>query len=242
MVRAITKITIATSAALLIGQSAGSLDAAQLTTGGIPAERPSLVQPSTATSAPTGPTWSSPNWRPVSGYVGDRSVWYTSESPTHALNRLVFYEHSDDPNHIDMWLEKLCHDRPCDPGPRDIELHVGSKEENLRTKEILSAGDDHYITAIQVCTTDENDIRKRKIKGARIWTARLEPGGVVVRTGYEIAPFARPNCNDHWREKQICLGNRVAIGLRAYYNDDSPQFNNRYYMTGLELQCAHVEG
>jgi hypothetical protein len=58
----------------------------------------------------------------------------------------------------------------------------------------------------------------------------------------ESTPFARPNCNDHWREKQICLGNRVAVGLHAYYNDGSPQFNNRYYMTGLELQCAYVEG
>jgi hypothetical protein len=242
MVPVITKFGIATAAYLLVSQSISAVVAAQLTTDGVPAGRPTFAEPVTATSEPTGPTWSSPNWRPVSGYVGDRSVWYTSESPTNALNRLVFYEHSDDPNHIEIWLEELCHERPCDPGPRDVDLHVGSKEENLRTKEILSAGDDHYIRAIQVCTTDEGDIRKRKIKGARIWTARLEPGGVVVRTDYDIEPVERANCNDHWRERRGCLGNRVAVGLRAYYNDDSPQFNDRYYMTGLELQCAEVEG
>jgi len=196
--------------------------------------------PSTSPEA-TGPSWSSPNWRPVSGYTGDQSVYYTSDS-MHALNRLSFYEHSDDPNHINIWLEQLCYDQPCDPGPRTPELHVGSKDENQRTKEIIAAGDDHYITAIQVCTTDENDVRKRKIKGARIWTARLEPGGVVNRTNYDPIEFDRPNCNNHWRGKQLCLGNRIAVGLRAYYNDDSPQWNNRYYMTGLELQCAFVEG
>jgi hypothetical protein len=32
------------------------------------------------------------------------------------------------------------------------------------------------------------------------------------------------------------------VGLRAYFNDDSPQFNNRRWFTGLELQCAQVSG
>lgn len=201
---------------------------------------PTETSPPTSTTAePSGPIWSSPNWRPVSGYTGDQSVYYTAGT-RHALNRLSFYEHSDDPNHINMWLEELCHDQPCDSGPRTPELHVGTKEENLKSKEIIAAGDDHYITAIQVCTTNENDVRKRKIKGARIWTARLDPGGVVNRTGYDPVEFDRPNCNNHWREKQLCLGNRVAVGIKAYYNDDSPQWNNRYYITGLELQCAAV--
>jgi hypothetical protein len=196
---------------------------------------------STSTVSPPRVSWSSPNWRPVSGHTGDMSEVYTSVSPTHALNRLAFYEHSDDPNHIEIWLEKLCHDQPCDPGPRDGVIHVGNKEENLRSKEILAAGDDHYITAIQVCTTNQRDVRNRKIKGARIWTARIEPGGVVNRTGYPPVGFERPNCNDNWRDKQVCVGNRVAVGLRAYYNDDSPQSNNRHYITGLELQCAFVD-
>jgi hypothetical protein len=185
-------------------------------------------------------TWSSPNWRPVSGLTGDKSVFYTSSSPTHALNRLEFYEHNNDPMLINIWLEKLCHDPPCDPGERNIELRIGSHDENLGSKEIISAGDDHYITAIQVCTTNDTDQRKREIKGARIWTARLEPGGIVNPTGTPPLKFDRANCNNHWREKQTCLGNRVAVGLRAYFNDDSPQFNNRFWFTGLELQCAFV--
>jgi len=186
------------------------------------------------------PTWSSPNWRPVSGYTGDTSAFYTASSPTHALNRLSFFEHSDDPTLIEIWLEKLCHDRPCDPGLRNIELRAENEPANLGTREIIAAGDDHYITAIQVCTTDEDDQRRRKIKGARIWTATLEPGGIVNRTNDEPKEFDRPNCNNHWREKQTCVGNRVAVGLRAYYNSDSPQFNGRFYFTGLELQCAVV--
>src|SRR3954469_17917368 len=178
-------------------------------------------------------TWSSPNWRPVSGLTGDFSEFYTA-SEVHALNRLEFYEHADDPMLIKIWLEKLCHDPPCDPGPRDIELRAGTAEENFGTREILSAGDDHYIVSIQVCTTDDNDLRRREIKGARIWTARLQPGGIVDRTGGDPWEFDRPNCNNHWRERRSCLGNRVVVlgnrvvvGLRAYFNDDSPQFNNR---------------
>ncbi len=197
--------------------------------------------PGSTTVTPSGPYTTSPNWRPVSGYTGDHSVIYSLAGSTYALNRLAFYEHSDDPNHIEIWMEQLCYDQPCDPGPRNGSLHVGNKDANEGTKEIIAAGDDYYITAIQVCTTDENDIRKRKIKGARIWTARLEPGGIVNRMDYEPPPFDRPNCNNHWREKQLCLGNRVAVGLKAYYNDDSPQWNNRYYITGLELECALVE-
>jgi hypothetical protein len=142
------------------------------------------VPPSSTTVLPSGPYTHSANWRPVSGYTGDQSVYYSLAGSTYALNRLEFYEHSDDPNHIGIWMEQLCHDQPCDPGPRDGELHVGTKEENLSTRAIIAAGDNHYITEIQVCTTDENDIRNRKIKGARIWTARLDPGGVVNRTGF----------------------------------------------------------
>lgn len=199
------------------------------------------IPPSSTTVTPSGPYTTSPNWRPVSGYTGDHSVYYSLAGSAFALNRLSFFEHSDDPNHIDIWMEKLCHDQPCESGPRDGELHVGAKEENQGTREIIAAGDDHYVTAIQVCTTNENDIRKRKIKGARIWSARLDPGGIVNRTGYEPAEFDRPNCNNHWREKQLCLGNRVAVGLKAYYNDDSPQWNSRRWITGLELECAFVE-
>lgn len=232
------------SIASIVGVAMPIANGAQATksiTGATTPKKMSTIhtQSSTATQ-PMTPTWSSPNWRPVSGYTGDHSEIYTTSSPTHALNRLSFYEHSDDPNHIEIWEEKLCHDQPCDPGPRTGVIHVGSKDENLRTKEIIAAGDDHYITAIQVCTTNENDVRKRKIKGARIWTARLEPGGVVNRTNYDPVEFDRPNCNNHWREKQLCLGNRVVVGLRAYYNNDSPQFNNRFYITGLELQCAYI--
>jgi len=64
-------------------------------------------------------TWSSPNWRPVSGLTGDFSDFYTA-SEVQALNRLEFYEHADDPMLIKVWLEKLCHEPPCDPGPRNI--------------------------------------------------------------------------------------------------------------------------
>lgn len=211
------------------------------TSGDPPDERTTVFAPTGSTTVtPSGPYTTSPNWRPVSGYTGDHSVIYSLAGCTYALNRLAFYEHSDDPNHIEIWMEQLCHDQPCDPGPRDGVLHVGNKEENQRSKKILAAGDDHYITAIQVCTTNENDVRKRKIKGVRIWTARLDPGGIVNRTGYDPVEFARPNCNNNWRQKQLCIGNRVAVGLKAYYNDDSPQLNNRYYITGLELECARV--
>lgn len=230
--------------AAILGLTMSTANGAQSTKSSTGATTPSQSAPGSTTQTSTSPqpnglVWSSPNWRPVSGYTGDHSVYHTAGT-MHALNRLTFYEHSDDPNHIEIWEEQLCHDQPCDPGPRTGELHVGTKEEKLRTKEVIAAGDDHYITAIQVCTTNENDVRKRKLKGARIWTARLEPGGVVNRTNYDPVLFDRPNCNNHWREKQMCIGNRVAVGLRAYYNDDAPQFNNRHYITGLELQCAYV--
>ena len=171
MSRASTSSTTALIAlSLTSGLTLSVAHAAQSTlssTGGSsPLGKPSLGQPtisvpsSSTTVTPSGPYTTSPNWRPVSGYTGDQSVIYSLAGSTYALNRLAFYEHSDDPNHIEIWMEQLCHDQPCDPGPRDASLHVGSKEENLGTKEIIAAGDDHYITAIQVCTTDENDIRQ----------------------------------------------------------------------------------
>jgi hypothetical protein len=200
MSRALTTSTTALIAlSLTAGLTVSVAHAAQSTlssTGGSsPLGKPSLGKPTisvpsgSTTVTPSGPYTTSPNWRPVSGYTGDQSVIYSLAGSTYALNRLAFYEHSDDPNHIEIWMEQLCHDQPCDPGPRDGRLHVGNKEENQGSKEIIAAGDDHYITAIQVCTTDENDVRKRKIKGARIWTARLDPGGIVNRTGYDPVPL-----------------------------------------------------
>jgi hypothetical protein len=174
--------TLATSTTALIalsltaGFTLSAAHAAQSslssTGGSSPLGKPSLGKPTisvpsgSTTVTPSGPYTTSPNWRPVSGYTGDHSVIYSLAGSTYALNRLAFYEHSDDPNHIEIWMEQLCHDQPCDPGPRDGSLHVGNKDENEGSKEIIAAGDDHYITAIQVCTTDENDVRNRKIKGA----------------------------------------------------------------------------
>ena len=124
-------------------------------------------------------TATSPNWslRCPAG-TGDQSVIYSLAGSTYALNRLAFYEHSDDPNHIEIWKwNSSATISPAIPARAMAACMSAARRRILGTKEILAAGDDHYITAIQVCTTDENDVRKRKIKGARDLDGKARSGG-----------------------------------------------------------------
>ncbi len=84
----------------------------------------------------------------------------------------------------------------------------------------------YYITGIQVCT----NLTNRRIKGLRVWRARLEDSGVERVSQY--VQDRSTNCVN-WHDRQDCVGNRIMVGLRAHYSDEA--------FHGIEMRCARVD-
>ena len=143
-----------------------------------------------------------------------------------------------DPNPIEIWMEQPATISPAIPARAMQQPVCRQQGGEPRSKEIIAAGDDHPDHRDQVCTTDENDVRNQL---APDLDGKARSGGIVNPTDYDPAEFDRPNCNNHWREKRLCIGNRVAVGLKA--NDDSAAVEQPvlHHRQASSWECAHVE-
>lgn len=188
-------------------------------------------------------SFSDANWRPTSGERGP-DVRTAEAQSGHGIKTVAIYEALNVPREIFLERERLCAGS-CPDGShatlRTEDNDAVSFAISDRTR--VTVGENRFITAIQVCTTGQSDSRRRRIKGLRVWSARITASGQVDRT-QQMVEDRQSNCAI-WHEKQMCIGNRVAVGLRAYYDrwtrgttgltgQSSPFF------TGIDIQCARV--
>lgn len=220
--------------------------AAQQTAGtgvvGIGARGPltgTVPNPGAGSSGPTTYGWTSPSWTSVSGETASNSGIIDRPSP-YAIKGIMVAESGDRPHLIHVTLETLCNG-VCPDGPSGAANWLNSDPENdvmglggFGQSLDLSLDDDHYITAIQVCTSGQNNRDRRRIKGLRIWGARLGNQGQLVGSS-EMHEKRRTNCSD-WYPRLECPAGKVAVGLRGYFDGrrDDPFF------TGLAMRCGRV--
>lgn len=202
--------------------------------------------------------WEDPNLRPISGSPGPatRDLTPNQDEPccgmhtTFGLHAIYSTESSNRPRELYAGIQPLCAN--CDEEGLllrayasaddydDVNFFVGAIDGWSHTLLTaldgplrLDVGPNRYISSIQVCTSGQSDPDRRRIKGIRVWSARLH-GATVVRTG-EMIEATRTNCSI-WHERQICVGNRVAVGFEAHYDPSRTQ----PFFTGIQLRCARV--
>lgn len=195
-----------------------------------------------AGSGSSGPTtygWTSPSWTSVSGETAPNSDIIDAPSP-YAIKGILVVETGDRPWVVGAALETLCNGI-CPDGPDDTENRIRSDPEfdlmglgGLEQSLDLSLDDDHYVTALQVCTSGQNNPDNRRIKGLRIWGARLGSQGQLVGSS-EMHEERRTNCSQ-WYPRLECPVGQVAVGLRGYF--DSRRSDP--FFTGLAMRCGRV--
>ncbi len=171
--------------------------------------------------------WSGGAWTSVSGHTGSNSKTLKASS-SHALTSLQFWEKADDPVRIQVTVRTLCSKGRCSTKSLGY-LQTGSASGNFTSSQSVSVGAGHFVTAIQVCTTDKKQTGQNKLKGVRLWGAELKKSGELKPAG-SVNEFKRTNCAK-WRTKRSCASGKVATGIKGYYNTSTG-------FRGLSLFCS----
>ncbi|MBM4355407.1 MAG: hypothetical protein FJ109_16745 [Deltaproteobacteria bacterium] len=173
-------------------------------------------------------------WTEVSGVKHALHKQFAPNSTKEGVSEFVFFEKTDDPVSIRVGTRKLC-DNDCKAGDSH-NLQVRDADPGFLTLPQLwyaAADEDHYVTAIQVCLNGRDDLSKAKIKGLKVWSARIDDSGKLV---YDNSPNKEElnNCKE-WSNKVSCPDGRIATGVRAHYISDSKGF------AGLALYCSNYK-
>lgn len=87
-----------------------------------------------------------------------------------------------------------------------------------------------FVRGIAVCANSGN----HRLKGIRIYPARVQPDGGPIGTNGQMVEAKQPNCgNNEWRSPVFCPSGQVAFGLLLH--------TDRGSLTGLGLRCRAVE-
>ncbi len=115
--------------------------------------------------------------------------------------------------------------------PPEKDINLCNSTQNGDTRSISVTG---YVKAIKVCTTDKKDSSKNRLKGIKIWEAKLS----------KVPPYVRdvpgsPAKNEHknckiWHNKVSCPAGYIASGIKVYTDQESR------YFRGLSLKCRRV--
>ncbi len=175
-------------------------------------------------------SWSGGYWLDVSGFEGEEKFSWQATA-NHALVGLRWWEKEDKPYTIASYYRQLCDetqtckDEWSDPMPYDYsEFKSGHTA-------LLNA--DLYVTAIQVCTTDKKNTAENRIKGIRVWGARINKEGQFEASD-KMVEAKLTNCSQ-WRTKRSCTSGSVAIGYSVYH-----ERQDYGALTGIKLQCAKL--
>lgn len=182
-----------------------------------------LERPAAPLPAPTEMTWTvEGGWRGPTGFPGDARESWTAESDQ-ALTSMNWRERADDPVWFEFVGRKVCADTACSQAaPHRYSLRNG----NLTSQKSVVTGDEHYATALAVCTSGSG-----KIKGVRLWYARIRANRTLERASTPNS-FQRTNCSN-WHAPQQCSARQVIVGIRAHYTD-------RQGYTGLSIRCGRI--
>lgn len=178
-------------------------------------------------------TTSDPNYRPVAGEHGPDSL-ATGYRSNQGIHTIEIEDVSDLPVTLDIRRARTCSGSCPERAGATLDVYIPDWALSRQTLR-ASVGANHFVTGIQICTSGQSNRTRRRIKGLRLWGARILPDGTVRRDGV-VHEDTLPNCTV-WYERQMCIGNRVAVGLRAFYDES----RLKPWFTGIALQCARIQ-
>jgi len=182
----------------------------------------------------------------ISGYSGRRININTgehrfndqilSENPRRSINitRTVFmgikeirwHEKSDKP------CSMLVRTRPLDLAIDKTGYESASLCESSRSeKKVEFRNRRHFLRGIAACTTNKKSSSKNRLKGIRIYPARVAASGTVTNIN-TFEEERRHHC-DIWFPPVFCRDGEIASGVNIYYEDD--------IFRGVGLRCRSVE-
>jgi hypothetical protein len=88
----------------------------------------------------------------------------------------------------------------------------------------------YFVRGIAACTTDKNDSANNRLKGIKIYPARVTRQGAVTPLN-SFEKVERNNCK-FWHPPVHCPAGHIAYGVRVHHNGDS--------FRGLGLRCRKV--
>lgn len=160
----------------------------------------------------------------VSGYGGTSTV--TVDLDHRGITKFRWYELYDSPcafeatgkDPDDASDERGSWYRACDNYRRDSEKIVRFKD-NPR----------YFVRGLSVCT---NGKKNHRLKGLKIWAAKLPAGNGVVDELTVTSKKERTNCKN-WHGPVYCPDDQVASGVQLRMKDDS--------IVGVALECRRRE-
>lgn len=215
-----------------------------------PAPSPPPVSPTAVprTPAPIGSGTSAPpklvrfaagtnTWSDISGYGGSGVMRAAgngdSTNVTTAISGIEMVEHWDNPDKAIGTVKVLnsAAVQPFDEG--FVALTGGATATNFSDK-VIQFAQRKFVRGGAVCTGDENDTTKRKIKGLKLFFATVSPEGVVTTEDTSGTSWERTNCKV-WHPTRFCASNKVARTMRFLADKDNKWFQ------GIQLECMTPE-
>ncbi len=137
------------------------------------------------------------------------------------------------------WSEKG--DKPCSMLVRtralDLTIDKTGYESvslcgsNSSEKKVEFRNRRYFLRGIAACTTNKKSSSKNRLKGIRIYPARVAASGTVTNIN-TFEEERRHHC-DTWFPPVFCSDGEIASGVNIYYEDD--------VFRGLGLRCRSVE-
>ncbi len=163
----------------------------------------------------------------ISGHPGKIVGAGAADDRTDAgISKVSIFEKKDKPCELHVELRELydaqAYNPPisgslCTPGSDHV---VVSFSENPR----------YYLRGVAACTNDKKDTSKRRLKGIKIYPAKVKRDGTVTNLSTNEGD-EQAHCKI-WHPAVYCPGGFIASKVRAHYKDD--------YFTGLSLRCREV--
>lgn len=193
---------------------------------------PTIVVPGPAPAKKVLFVVGSEGWTDISGHGGEGKS-YRSGPSAHdvALRGMELGESSDDPNfaqakgkYLDTALDTL-----VGPG-YSAQIPGGTSSAD---KEIAFTAR-KLVRGVAVCTGDEKDTAKRKLKGLKLFYATVSTAAVVDPVDATGTSWERPNCKI-WHPARFCGPDKVARAARLLSDKDDKWFQ------GVQLECMKPE-
>ena len=171
-----------------------------------------------------------------SGAPGNLQADWSVSSGDFAISGLETAESLDKPCRMGVMFKGM-------PGTasqyRNYDTNYGEQQINIQCSLSMSdwipsrrragffAANRRYVAAAAVCTNSRNG----RVKGLRVYPARVLNSGQVEHLLTQTREFERQNCND-WKRASICPADKVATGVIAGFNQRG--------IVGIRLQCSAV--
>lgn len=159
----------------------------------------------------------------TSGNAGSATKKIGGDGDFKALYELSFWEDGDHPSHIEARLRHL------NTLSTASYLWDGGVYKNDK-KTIAFTNTDTFIRGVQVCLSNSG-----RLKGVRIYGAKLDRAKGTLSNTSGSQSFERPNCNS-WQVAHYCPAGKVATKLVIKHDNETP----RASAVGLALECRKV--